>query len=244
MKKVASFALLLSFSLPVFSAPPAHWTYEGKAGPEHWADLSPEFATCHSGKFQSPIDIRMPIDAQLPALKLSFHSAAEKIVNNGHTLQVTVNDEADFPLDGETFALMQYHFHTPSENLINGKSFPLEAHFVHSNEQGELAVVAVMFEVGAENSALKPILQALPDEENKTVDVSARYDLKPLFPDNLSYYRFSGSLTTPPCTEGLRWLVLKKPVTLSAEQLAVFQKALRHSNNRPVQPLHGRMIVE
>lgn len=235
---------LLTLSLSASAQTTPHWSYEGKAGPENWGSLSNEFSTCKTGRFQSPIDIRDVVNANLPPLSLDFHSAAESLVNNGHTLQVTVDDEDEFQLDQKAFILRQYHFHTPSENLINGKRYPLEAHFVHAAADGELAVVAVMFEVGAENSALNPILENIPAEQNHVVPLNKRFDLRPLFPNDLHYYRFSGSLTTPPCTEGLRWVVMKKPVSLSATQLAHFQRALAHSNNRPIQPLDGRLIVE
>lgn len=234
---------MLAFSSTSYASEP-HWSYEGKAGPEHWGELSADYQTCQNGKFQSPINIRDTIEGRLPPLKLTFHAAAESLVNNGHTIQVNVDDEDDFLLDGETFRLKQYHFHTPSENQIKGHAYPLEAHFVHANAQGELAVVAVMFKVGAENSALKPILAVIPQQENQSVAVTQRMDLNPLFPHDRHYYRFSGSLTTPPCTEGLRWLVMKQPVMLSQTQLDAFQQALKNSNNRPLQPLHGRLIVE
>lgn len=239
---IAATLLALSASACAESAP--HWSYEGQAGPENWGNLSEKFATCKLGQFQSPIDIRFVTKANLPALKMDYHSEAESLVNNGHTLQVTVDDEDEFKLDNRVFTLRQYHFHAPSENLINGKRYPLEVHFVHADAKGSLAVVAVMFDVGADNSALNPILKHIPAELNQSVKLDERYDLKPLFPTDLHYYRFSGSLTTPPCTEGLRWLVMKNPVTLSAAQLAQFQKALAQSNNRPVQPLNGRMVVE
>lgn len=221
-----------------------HWGYEGKAGPENWGELSTDFATCHNGKFQSPVDINNVLEAKLPPLDLIFKNTSETLVNNGHTIQVTAKSEDEFSLDGETFQLVQYHFHTPSENHINGKSFPLEAHFVHATKEGAVAVVAVMFEVGKENSALNPILDAIPSELNKEVSLKKQIDFKELFPTAHGYYRFSGSLTTPPCTEGIRWLVMSDPVTLSATQLDKFRNALKHSNNRPVQPLNGRIIVK
>lgn len=247
MKTSLLLSVMLAYSIgaQAASSPSApHWSYEGNAGPDHWAELSADFQTCHNGKFQSPIDIRHTIEGRLPPLKLEFHTAAENLVNNGHTLQVNVDDEDDFMLDGETFRLKQYHFHTPSENQIDGHSYPLEAHFVHANADGEIAVIAVMFEVGKENTALNPIIAAMPKQLNQEVVVKQRMDLKPLFPEDRHYYRFSGSLTTPPCTEGLRWLVMKHPVTLSQSQLHDFQLALKNSNNRPLQPLHGRLIVE
>jgi len=245
MKTPLLFSIAFTFSAFAHAAAPLpHWSYEGKAGPAHWSELAADYHTCNNGKFQSPVDIRQTIDGHLPPLNLEFHTAAETLVNNGHTIQVTVDDEDDFKLDGEDFRLMQYHFHTPSENQVGGKSYPLEAHFVHQNDAGELAVVAVMFELGAENPALKPVLAAIPPEENQPVALNKPVDLRPLFPADHHYYRFSGSLTTPPCTEGLRWLVMKQPVQLSQAQLDQFQKALKSSNNRPLQPLHGRMIVE
>lgn len=244
MKKRPLLAVILALlPLRVALAALPHWSYEGQAGPERWGALSSAYQTCHSGQFQSPIDIRHPVEGHLPPLSLEFHTAAATLVNNGHTLQVTVDDEDDFMLDGERFRLMQYHFHTPSENRIQGRAFPLEAHFVHQNDAGELAVVAVMFEPGAENPALQPILAALPREVNQPVTLDQQIDLRPLFPPDRHYYRFSGSLTTPPCTEGLRWLVLKQPVQLSPTQLAGFRRALASANNRPLQPLHGRLIV-
>jgi len=155
-----------------------------------------------------------------------------------------VKDEDDFKLDNEIFILRQYHFHAPSENRINGKAFPLEAHFVHASASGEVAVIAVMFELGDENKALEHLLSILPTHINKVVSLGEKTDLSALFPADRHYYRYSGSLTTPPCTEGLRWLVMKETVTLSANQLAKIKNALANANNRPIQPINGRLIVE
>ncbi|RWR01575.1 carbonic anhydrase [[Pantoea] beijingensis] len=237
-------ALQASPSTPSLSPAATVWSYEGKGSPEHWSELSDEFQTCKKGHFQSPIDINHVIKGNLPPLDMVFHTQSESIVNNGHTIQVMVKDGEDFLLDGQQFTLQQFHFHTPSENLINGKSFPLEAHFVHSNPQGEVAVVAVMFEEGEVNPQLETILQKLPKAQNKVEPLEAVIDLGAFFPQDKHYYRFSGSLTTPPCTEGLRWLVIKQPETISKAQITAFQQALKHANNRPLQPLHGRMIVE
>ncbi len=229
--------------MPVQAAPAIHWSYEGQAGPEHWAELGNEFETCNAGKYQSPIDIKQVIDGKLPELKINFHTDTKTIVNNGHTIQITVQDSDDFALDDDAFVLKQFHFHAPSENHLFGKAFPLEAHFVHANATGELAVIAVMFEQGVENTALTPIINSFPDSPKGVEIMKQSVDLAGLFPQDKHYYRFSGSLTTPPCTEGVRWLVVKQPVTLSAKQLAEFQRALKHANNRPLQPLHGRIIV-
>lgn len=241
--KRLSLIVMLS-SMGVAGAAEPHWSYEGKAGPEHWSELSSDFHLCHEGKAQSPINIKDPIQGNLQPLNLAYQASAEKVINNGHTIQVTVDNEDDFMLDGEKFTLRQYHFHTPGENQINGHTFPLEAHFVHSKEGGDLAVVAVMFEVGKENPALAPLIDAMPKKENQQVSINREIDLRALFPQDLHYYRFSGSLTTPPCSEGIRWLVMKQPVTLSQAQLDAFRQALKTTNNRPLQPLNGRMIVE
>lgn len=240
------FALLLACfaTLSVQAASPVHWSYEGRESPEHWADLGEAFQTCKTGQYQSPIDIRQVIDGKLPPLDINFRTDTRTIVNNGHTIQIAVTDSDDFPLDNDSFVLKQFHFHTPSENHLFGRAFPLEAHFVHANKQGELAVLAVMFETGAENSALTPLINAFPAEEDRVEIMKQNLDLAALFPAQKHYYRFSGSLTTPPCTEGVRWLIMKQPVTLSASQLKAFQQALKHTNNRPLQPLHGRIIVE
>lgn len=244
--KIKRLALLFAAvtALPVWATPSIHWSYEGKEAPEHWSELGADFQTCKSGQYQSPIDIRQVIDGKLPELKFNFRTDTKTIVNNGHTVQVTVTDSDDFSLDNDSFTLKQFHFHAPSENHLFGKSFPLEAHFVHANKEGELAVVAVMFEEGAENRALIPLIAAIPDVQDRVDVMKQSINLEDLFPTDKHYYRFSGSLTTPPCTEGVRWLVMKHPVTLSATQLKAFQHALKHANNRPVQPLHGRIIVD
>ncbi|MEM6161735.1 carbonic anhydrase family protein [Erwinia sp. P6884] len=231
-------------ALPAWAAPDIHWSYEGSNAPEHWGELSPEFQTCNKGQYQSPIDIHRVIDGKLPPLQFNFHTDTKTIVNNGHTIQVTVKDSDDFSLDDDTFVLKQFHFHTPSENHLFGKAFPMEAHFVHTNKEGELAVLAVMFERGAENKALDPIIASIPASLDSVEVMKQSGDMASLFPADKHYYRFSGSLTTPPCTEGVRWLIMKYPATLSDKQLKAFEHALKHSNNRPVQHLNGRIIVD
>lgn len=242
--KTLAVVLSLAMVLPATASTHPRWSYEGEASPEHWGELGNEFLTCKTGMYQSPIDIQHVIDGKLPPLEPNFHTDTESIVNNGHTIMVTVADSDDFMLDNERFELKQFHFHTPSENHITGKSFPLEAHFVHANKAGDLAVVAVMFEVGAENEALNPLLAAIPTKLDTLEKMQSSINLEKLFPQDEHYYRFSGSLTTPPCTEGVRWLIMRNPVTLSAQQLKKFQIALKHANNRPLQPLNGRVIVE
>jgi len=235
-------ALLLAWAPSTFAN--IHWSYEGKASPEHWGELNERWQTCNKGMYQSPINISHPVKGHLPPLSFNFHTHAKSIVNNGHTVQINVDDKDDFMLDDQNWTLKQFHFHAPSENHIDGKSFPMEIHFVHTNSAGELAVVAVMLTPGKANSALEEILNVLPQQQLQENPLKLGLDFEKLFPEDKHYYRFSGSLTTPPCTEGVTWLVMKQPVEASEAQLAGFAKALPKTNNRPLQPLHGRQITE
>ncbi len=224
--------------------PKTHWSYEGKEGPENWAKLSPEFATCEAGRNQSPINIEDSIHAAVKSLKSIQKFPAKEILNNGHTVQINFKEGNMLALDNAAFQMKQVHFHAPSENTIHGKSFPLEAHFVHADSKGNLAVIGVMFTEGKENPALAKLWEQLPNEESATTSLKNRVTPSELIPENKSYYRFSGSLTTPPCSEGVRWILMKTPLTASKEQIEAFKKALHHNNNRPVQALNGRVIIE
>ena len=164
------------------------------------------------------------------------------MVNNGHTIQVNLPAAGAVTLDGVEYKLLQFHFHTPSEEKIDGKAYPLVAHLVHKNAQGQLAVVAVLFRVGKENTALKPVFEHLPTKESETFKLGLDINSADLLPANRAYYAFMGSLTTPPCSEEVRWQVLKTPVELSASQLAAFRR-LYQMNARPVQPLNGRKVL-
>lgn len=238
----ATFLLIALLPQTAHSTNP--WSYEGNASPEHWGELSREFQTCATGKNQSPVNITQVTHGQLPALGMNFQLNTETIINNGHTIQINLEEGDNFILDEDQFNLTQFHFHSPSENQIAGKSFPLEAHFVHTDGHGGIAVVAVMFEEGDASPVLDQLIAVIPEQLNQAKVIEQPIDVSSLFPDSKNYYRFSGSLTTPPCTEGVIWLILKQPVSLSASQLKLFQQALRHANNRPVQPLNGRLIVE
>lgn len=244
MQKTSEALLALTLACGTPALAEELWSYEGKATPEHWGELSERWQTCSKGMYQSPIDIQHPVNGALPPLQLSFHSHTESIVNNGHTVQIEAENEDDFLLDEQCWKLKQFHFHAPSENHIYGQSFPLEIHFVHADANGGLAVVAVMVVAGAPNPALENILSALPPKRHQKLALRQRLSLTQLYPADRHYYRFSGSLTTPPCSEGVIWLVMKQPVEASAAQLARFASALTHANNRPLQPLHGRQIVE
>lgn len=221
-----------------------HWTYEGKEGPENWGKLSPEFATCDAGRNQSPINIEGSVHAAIKSLKAIQKFPAKDILNNGHTVQINFKEGNMLALDNAAFQMKQVHFHAPSENTIKGKSFPLEAHFVHADSKGNLAVIGVMYTEGKANPALDKLWEQLPTEKSEPTTLKNRVIPSELIPESKGYYRFSGSLTTPPCSEGVRWLLMKTPLTASKEQIEAFKHAVHHNNNRPVQALNGRVIIE
>lgn len=221
----------------------AHWSYEGKAGASHWAELEEGFKTCKLGKTQSPINIETGKveKANLKPIDFAYTAGAAEVVNNGHTIQVNLPQAGTATIDGTAYKLLQFHFHTPSEEKINGKPYPLVAHLVHKDSEGKLAVVGLLFKQGKENDALKPVFASLPAKEGATKALEPGIDATALLPADKSYYAFKGSLTTPPCSEDVRWQVLKTPVDISAAQLAAFKK-LYKMNARPVQPLNGRTV--
>lgn len=221
-----------------------HWSYEGETGPEKWGQLCTSFSDCN-GKKQSPIDLKgAEFEEGLGELAIMYKNTSTlKAINNGHTVQVNLDAENSFEVDGGAFSLKQFHFHCPSEHTIDGNSYPMEAHLVHISDSGKIAVIGVMFEQGEENAFLANILSALPTEANKEVsDSTISYDVNTFLPEDKSYYRYAGSLTTPPCSEGVIWTVLKTSVTASAEQIEAFEQMMP-TNNRPIQPLNDRAIT-
>ncbi|WP_421279445.1 carbonic anhydrase [Aeromonas veronii] len=239
-KSLLACSLLLC---PVVFAAAPHWEYSGEAGPAHWAKLTPEFGQC-AGSNQSPVDLSGLVEAKLAPLVLHYQAGGNTVVNNGHTVQVGYAPGCTLQLDGTTFELKQFHFHAPSENLIEGKSYPLEGHLVHVSDKGEIAVVAVMFEAGKANPVLAAAWGELPAKVGEIHTLKAPLSAEQLLPESRDYYRFSGSLTTPPCSEGVRWLVMKQPVEVSQAQIDAFKAVMHHSNNRPVQPLNGRVVLQ
>ena len=243
VKRFVLAALVACASQAALAADGAHWTYSGAEGPDQWAKLTADNYACSSGKNQSPVDVKGTIKAALKPLKVEYQAGGTEVLNNGHTLQVGFAPGSVLWLDGERFELKQYHFHAPSENLIAGTSYPLEVHLVHADKDGNLAVVAVMFKDGAENQALKALWPQLPKEAGAKAALAAPISAAALLPATRGYYRFSGSLTTPPCSEGVRWLVMKNPLTVSKAQIVSFSELIQHPNNRPVQALNGRPIL-
>ena len=221
----------------------AKWSYEGDTGPENWGKLCPEYRVAETGKRQSPIDIRGFASQSAPSLEFAYRPALTNLVYDGHTIKETDDDEHALKIDEQVFSLKQFHFHSPSEHKIEGQAFDMEMHLVHKNEAGQVAVVGIMISKGSENKAFQTLLENLPTAENKKRESNQRIDVQALLPENQTYFHYTGSFTTPPCTEGVLWYVLETPIELSESQIQKFREII-NGNNRPVQPLHDRKIVK
>ncbi len=217
------------------------WSYEGAGAAEHWGDLKPEYGVCSTGTQQSPIDLQPMYSAKMIAPATSWNSFSPIVVNNGHTIQVNVPEGSSMELEGKSFKLLQFHFHHGSEHTIAGKQYPLEVHFVHQAADGGLAVLGVFFEEGAQNETLAKIWNDAPAVKGE-IQSQAVIDPSKLLPIDQSRFRYEGSLTTPPCSEVVNWVVFKQPLTASAQQIEAFAKIFA-INYRPVQPLNRRFIL-
>ncbi|MBK1649203.1 carbonic anhydrase [Rhabdochromatium marinum] len=231
-------------SSAAFAGAGPHWGYEGEEGPSHWGELDANYAVCASGRNQAPIDVHDAVDAELPPVEFHYKAGGWDEVNNGHSIQVNYQPGSSIKVNGHRYELKQFHFHTPSENHVEGHEFPLEAHLVHADADGNLAVIAVMFEQGETNQALADAWEEMPEHADEHHKLLHQVSAEALLPSSHEYYRFNGSLTTPPCSEGVLWLVMKEPVTASAEQIEHFAKVMGHPNNRPIQPTNARMVVQ
>lgn len=222
-------------------AAPAHWSYEGATGPANWGELESEFAACSQGKSQSPIDI--PAAGEKSASKIEFHyqPSALRILNNGHTVQANYDEGSYLEIDGVKYQVAQFHYHTPSEHDIDGKEFPGELHIVHKNSDRQLAVVGLMLKSGSANAAFEPFIKNLPPTETEEKDAGVQIDLASMLPTDHEMFQYDGSLTTPPCSESVSWMVMTTPVELSQAQLGALE-GLFGNNDRPVQPLNGRLV--
>ena len=221
----------------------AHWEYSGETGPGSWAMLSPDYAAC-DGNNQSPINLTGFIEAELTPIMFNYNAGSSEILNNGHTVQVNAVVGSSISIDGVQFDLKQFHFHAPSENLIDGESFPIEAHLVHADKNGNLAVVAVMFTEGKASTLLEKAWAQMPHMAGEKIALTSAILPADILPKYRNYYRFNGSLTTPPCSEGVRWLVMKHAVTASKHQIEQFTHVMHHPNNRPVQPVNARPVLK
>lgn len=220
-----------------------HWGYEGHAGPENWGELSEDFKACKVGHMQSPVDLGGAEIKGSFSVRTAYKAGPLTILNNGHTVQVTFQPGSVLTSGIARYKLLQVHFHTPSEETIYGVPYPMVAHFVHVDHAGNLAVLGVLFEEGAFNAELDKLIKLAPRQQTaaQTFDTIS-FDPAKLLPSNLAVYRYEGSLTTPPCTEGVRWHVATHPVSASAGQIAALH-AIMGDNARPTQPLHGRLLV-
>ncbi len=234
------------------SARPVHWSYTEEGGPAGWAGLTPVYAACGSGKSQSPINILTNTSKGSPGWKLEYkttklqiahHEQVDELINNGHTIQVTPEPGSFLNYGGKRYDLKQFHFHTPSEHTIDGKHAPMEVHFVHQSEDKSLAVVGVLVKEGRHNANADLLIKYLPNAvgEKKTHD-SVQIDISLQVPKDVWAYHYIGSLTTPPCTENVQWLVLQKSVEMDKKQLEAFSSRLKQ-NNRPTQPLNERKLT-
>ena len=233
------------------NARPVHWSYTEHGGAEGWAKLSPVYAACGSGNSQSPINLlthsgkgssEWKIDYKTTSLEITHNEHVEELINNGHTIQVTTQEGSSIHFANKIYSLKQFHFHSPSEHTIDGKHFPLEIHLVHQAVDKNLAVIGVLVQEGKHNINFDQLIQYLPNSvgEKKTND-SVKIDVGINVPKELDAWHYIGSLTTPPCTENVQWLVLKNPIQMSKDQVAAFSSRLKN-NNRPVQQMKGRML--
>ena len=244
---VAALLVIASICVPYAAMAqerPAHeWGYRGAEGPTHWGDLASEYAACKTGHSQSPVNIGGAKVADLPTIQFEYKPSAVHIINNGHTIEIIYAPGSFIEVGGKRYELKQFHFHHPSEETIKGKRFPMELHLVHADASGNLAVVSVLLQEGAAN----PLVEMLWGLAPKTVgpekaDDSLQINAADLLPADHSYYAFAGSLTTPPCTEGVNWYVLETPVMISSKQVATFAKIYPY-DERPTQPLNGRTVL-
>lgn len=250
--KLNKLAMLISgicLSVSAFSANASghdhsHWGYAGHEGPEFWGDLDPKFATCKTGHNQSPINLTNMKTAEHEPIKFHYQTSKMSVLNNGHTVQANFDAGSYMEVDGKHYNLKQVHFHTPSENHLEGHSYPMEAHFVHATDKGDLAVIAVLIREGAKDPFIQKIWDHMPEHETKAHEIAGmNFNAMEYLPANKDYYLFSGSLTTPPCTEGVRWMVMKDAAYASHEQVAKFTHTIGE-NNRPIQDVHARILIK
>jgi len=239
-------AALAGHAAPSAHGGEVHWDYAGEHGPDHWGTMKPEFNACAAGQRQTPIHIQSTDAVPGPAEPIEFHYSGSggSVVNNGHTIQVDPMGHNWIKVRGSVYKLAQFHFHHPAEEKVNYKGFAMVAHLVHKNEAGQLAVVAVLMDVGSNNNFVQKVWTRMPLDTNDRVPLPDEVlDLNELLPTDQRYFQFMGSLTTPPCTEGVLWMVLKQPVTLGPDQLKLFTR-LFPMNARPVQAVNGRLVRE
>jgi carbonic anhydrase len=232
-----------SAALAAHTSHPTHWAYQGDGGPQAWSQMKPEFSLCGNGQRQSPIDIRGGLAVELEPVRFDYQPSRFAVVDNGHTVQVNLQPGNAIEVGGKRFELVQFHFHRPSEERIDGKQFEMSLHLVHKSEQGHLAVVALLIDKGARQTVLQKVWNNLPLEKNQEAAARAPLELLDLLPDDRRYFTYMGSLTTPPCSEGVQWIVMRQPVMAAPEQIELFSR-LYPMNARPLQSASGRRIMQ
>lgn len=240
--------LLTAFALPGHAQ--VEWSYHSPTSPSQWAQLSENFLTCDLGSSQSPLDIEAGENGGLINVSpptnnrdhiINWKPSKLNLINNGHTIQANYDAGSSFQVEDNEYELKQFHFHSPSEHILNGRQYPLEAHFVHSSAQG-LLVVGVFFETGNDHNELGKIWAHTPLIEGQSVHLSEDVFADQFLPSDKDSFTYIGSLTTPPCSEGVQWVVMKNPVNASVFQLQKLQRVFGGPNNRPVQAQNARLI--
>ena len=222
---------------------PLHWSYTGEGAPYNWGKINNDFITCSTGKSQSPIDITAVTVTTLPDIQFDYKASRLRVSNNGHTVKFSYDAGSSIVINGKRYKLLQFHFHSPSEHTIGGKAYDMVAHLVHQADDGQLAVVAIMMNVSKkDNTFLAQLWKNLPQsKEERFQNDNFKINIENLLPDSDKYFNYSGSLTTPPCSEGVNWIVMNQAIQVSAEQVKAFTD-LFPASDRPVQPLNGRVI--
>ncbi|MBD2014255.1 carbonic anhydrase family protein [Microcoleus sp. FACHB-53] len=220
---------------------PIHWSYSGEDNPIHWGELSSEFLTCKIGNQQSPINITKSEEPELSNIKFNYKDTPFRVINNGHGIEVKYEFGSFIEIDEKRYELLQFHFHAPSEHTVEGKIYPVEAHLVHKSQDGKLAVVGVFMKEGKLNDFIETLWTHIPTQKGEKLVQGISVNASVLPPDNKSYYSYIGSLTTPPCSEGVSWNVMRTPIEISSEQIAKLTSVYSR-NARPVQPLNQRIV--
>ena len=221
----------------------AHWRYAGAGGPAEWGLMKPEFSACANGTRQSPIDIRSGVKVDLEPIQIDYRPSGFSVVDNGHTIQVNIEGGNSIEVQGRRYDLVQFHFHRPSEERIDGRQFDMVAHLVHKDPEGRLAVIAVLLDRGSAHPLVQTVWNNLPLEKGTEMRVRNGLDMNHLLPADRRYFTYMGSLTTPPCSEGVLWLVMQQPVPVATDQINVFSR-LYPMNARPIQSASGRLIKQ
>ena len=219
------------------------WSYTGEGAPDRWGQLQPEFRQCAIGTRQSPIDLRDTIKVDQEKIQFDYKPSSFSVVDNGHTIQVNVAPGSSIQIMGRRYELVQFHFHRPSEERINGRQYDMSVHLVHQDAEGRLATIAVLLERGQDQPLVQTVWNYLPLERGDAYEAPVPIDLNNLLPKERGYFSYMGSMTTPPCSEGVLWLVLRQPVPVSSQQISVFSR-LYPMNARPLQAQTGRLIKE